>query len=231
MEEEGQPGGGDAIGSSPTEHAPASQLHTATTTALKTMAAIPRMVLHSRTTFAGLLAQSFHIQCSGSTPASVVFPLPLADFGLFASSGPKLSFRRWRTLVRKRMRHIIILALNFIHGGLDFQQLHLLGRRPNVAQKRAHDRLWALMTTCDSPEGGGLVPLSPGRSGVEFIARLQELEHFAHSTPLFEVGGYGGAAEDQEPQKVGSAPLNEENLPHRPYTSLNTQRLKLVGKG
>ena len=232
LEEEGAHRGGGSITADGLPFScPALQLHTATTTVLKALASLPRLILASRTPFASFLAQSFHIQRCGSVPASVVFPLPLADFGLFASSGPKLSQRRWRTLVRKRAMHVIIIALNYLHGGLSFSQLHLLGRRPNSVQQRAHQRLWALLTTCDSPGDQGHVPLSPGRSGAEFIARLHELEHFATSHRVFVEDAYGGGPKDFELQRVGAAASDEANLPVQPYSSLNSDRLRLVGQG
>lgn len=232
MEKEGAcRGGGSVAAHQPAQPSPAQLLHTSTTTVLKALASLPRLILASRTPFASFLAQSFHIHRCGITPASVVFPLPLADFGLFASSGPKLSKRRWRTLVRKRAMHVIIVALNYLHGGLSFSQLHLLGRRPNPVQQRAHQRLWALLTTCDSPGEGGAIPLSPGRSGAEFIARLQELEHFASSQQLLAEESYGGGPIDFELQKVGSAFPDESNLPVQPYSALNSDRLRLVGQG
>ena len=60
-------------------------LHTAFTSFHKVLAALPRWVLSTRTPFASLLAQSFF----GSAPASVVYPLPLADFRLFGRGIPK----------------------------------------------------------------------------------------------------------------------------------------------
>lgn len=47
------------------------------------VAALPRMVLKSRTRFSALLARSFHVTFNGESPCSTVFPLPLKDFGLF----------------------------------------------------------------------------------------------------------------------------------------------------
>ena len=81
------------------------------------LAAFPRWILRARSTFSWILARTFSLRCRGSTPASVVFPLPLMDFGLFQWSGPKLSRRRWASVVRKRLLHVIIVALNFLHNG------------------------------------------------------------------------------------------------------------------
>ena len=89
-------------------------LHTAFTSFHKVLAALPRWVLSTRTPPASFLAQSFF----GSAPASVVYPLPLADFRLFGMGIPKLCRKRWSILLKKRLRHIIIVALNYLHGGI-----------------------------------------------------------------------------------------------------------------
>ena len=216
------------------EHAdqqmPASALHKASMTVPRFLAALPRWILATRTQFASFLASTFFIQRWGSTPASVVFPLPFADFDIFASSGPKLSRRRWKCLLRKRARHIVIAALNFIHGGVTQKDVSLLGRCPNQMQRLVHKRLWALIATCDSPEIEEL-SMVPGRSGTEFIARLQELEEFIAKSGLLEASGYHEGSEDLELKKVGVAHLKEESLPVKPYRQLDSSRLKLVGQG
>eukprot|EP00435_Cladocopium_sp_Y103_P026094 s726_g6.t1 len=221
-------GGGGSLG---------SDLHAAFTTFPKVLSALPRWILATRTPFASFLAQTFHLQCCGQTPATVVYPLPLADFGLFCRGSPKLSRRRWLTLLKKRLRHVLIVALNYLHGGICHQDLHLLGRRPNKAQIGVHHRLWALLSTCDSPEQLSVVP---GRSGPEFIARLLELEHFAKSCDVFEGTGYGGgpynfeaAAEGSSShlRKVGETKAEDRHLPAEPYSNLNSDRLRLVGSG
>eukprot|EP00435_Cladocopium_sp_Y103_P043042 s6_g12.t1 len=186
--------------------------------------------LEEETFFSSLLARSFYIQCKGQSPASAVFPLPLLDFGLFKRSGPKLPVKKWRTLVRKRTLHILIVALNFLEGGFGWRQLPLLGRRPNTVQRRILHRLWALVAACDPP-GLAEIPLVPGRSGPEFIARLRQLEHFAKSSDLFEVKEYGGGPEDLERRHLGKTEPDPDPPPgEQPYTSLNASRLKLVGR-
>eukprot|EP00435_Cladocopium_sp_Y103_P046984 s552_g13.t1 len=127
------------------------------------------------------------------------------------------------------MRHIIIVALNFLHGGVTAQNLSLLGRRPNLVQQRVHDRLWALVATCDTP-GGEPFSAVPGRSGTEFIARLQELEHFAEHHPLLQTDHYAEGPLDFEPKKVGLCKPSAASMPFQPYSSLDSSRLKLVGR-
>lgn len=161
----------------------------------------------------------------------MVFPLPLMDFGLFQGSGPKLTGKKWKSLVMKRTMHVLIVALNFLEGNFGWNQLALLGRCPNAVQRKVHRRLWALVTTCDLP-GAGEFSMVPGRSGMEFIARLQQLENFAARHQLFDVKSYTGGPADFEKRKVGRASQEDiADYDYQPYSALNADRLKLVGKG
>ena len=183
------------------------------------------------------LSRSFHIRCGGSAPSTVVFPLPLADFGIFECRGPKLSKRRWRCLAKKRMLHLIIVAINFLHDGMTIRDLNLLGRRPNAVQRAMHKRLWSLMAMCDSP---GSFAVNPGRSGNELIARLKWLEEFAKTCPLVSFGSYGGGPEDldekgpekyQEVAAPAGATFEYGEGDLAPYRPLDAGRLKLTGRG
>ena len=191
------------------------------------------MDLSSRTPFAGFLAKTFHIHRCGSSPASVTFPLPLPQLGLFRGGGPKLSHRRWICLLRKRTLHLVVVALNFLHYGYSPSVLQQLGRRPNALQLQIYSRLWALIVTCDSP---GEFPISPGRSGPEFVSRLFELQRFAMSCPVLGSGSYNGREEDGG-DAVGSISRSHAFVPEgdpgafAPYRSLDPSRLKLTGSG
>ena len=129
------------------------------------------------------------------------------------------------------MVHVLIVALNYIEGSLNFENLSLLGRRPNSVQASIHKRLMALITACDQPEDPALT-MVPGRSGPEFIARLTQLEHFAKRCGHFDPQSYGGGPADLTKKKVGrTTPDDAVAAAVQPYTSLNADRLKLVGEG
>ena len=198
-------------------------------------ASFPRWILKTRSSFSWFLARTFSLRCWGVTPASVVFPLPLMDFGLFSGSGPKLSHRRWTTLARKRVLHVIIVALNFLYNDFKPFELRLLGRRPNALQARFHARLLALLATCDSPAD---VPIPAGRSGPEFIARLVELEQFVMASPAGTFDNYEDGFGDcsKHDGAVGWVERNKVEAPSSPspaapYHSLDASRLKLTGRG
>lgn len=200
-------------------------------------ACLPRWILATRTRFAAYLAKTFHLQCGDTVPSTVVFPLPLADLGVFKGGASSLSKRRYLTLVRKRLLHIIIVALNYLHDGFRGGDVALLGRRPNLIQKAIHRRLWSLLAACDTP---GEVPLSPGRSGKEFIARLHTLEEFAKTCPLVCEDLYDEGPQDHE-QRVGftfasgggvhDGSGEDQCQGLAVYRPLDVDRLKLTGQG
>lgn len=218
--EHGEPPGGDL-----------NNLHSAETSFLKVAASVPRWILKTRTKFSGLLARSFSLQCRGAASASIVFPLPLADFNLFSGGGPKRSLRKWSCLAKKRLLHVVIVALNYLEGCLDHHTIPQLGRRPNDIQKSVHARLRSLVAMCDSPSLG-TIPVLPGRSGPEFIARLTELEQFAKSHHFFSQDHYASGPSDFEKSApIGTAVVDPANLEVQPYTSLDASRLRLTGEG
>ena len=117
-----------------------------------------------------------------------------------------------------------LVALNYLHDGFRGGDLALLGRGPNNMQKAIHKRLWSLLAACDSP---GQFPLSPGRSGCEFIARFHLLEEFAKSCSEVSEDFYCDGPQDfekpvpiseQPPKKAaqqkGSDPREEQSSGH-----------------
>lgn len=162
---------------------------------------------------------------------SVVFPLPLPELGLFCGGIPKLSSKKWRSLIRKRLLHIVVVALNFLEGSLNMKNIHLLGRQPNSVQRKIHARLRLQLTTCDLSSREPL-PLIPGRSGSEFISSLFHLEGFAKKHDCFDSKHYTSGPVDFEKSAVGSISKDDaEDAARAMYTSLNAGRLTLVGTG
>lgn len=175
----------------------------------------------------------FHLPCFRG--------LPLTFYGLWTFHwyrGPKLPRRRFLTLFRKSLLHIVIAALDFLHDGFRESDLHLLGRRPNAIQKMIHVRLWSLIATCDSRVD---VPFTAGRSGPELFARLRELENFASPHELLSQDLYESGAADLETTKtVGNAgrisgegrrKAAEDTGGLAQYRPLDAGRLKLTGSG
>ena len=92
------------------------------------------------------------------------------------------------------------------------------------------------MIAGDRPE---VVPMPPGRSGFEFIARLIELEHFASSQAVFSTDMCPCATERSPQPSVQCGTISKEHafVPSdefsavHPYRSLKTDRLRLSGNG
>ena len=200
------------------------------------IACLPRWVLRSNSHFSRFLARTFHVQKSGSCPSSAVFPLPVPEHGVFDSQrSPKLNGLKWKKLAMKRALHVVVMALNFLYNNLRPPCVGLLGRRPNLVQRKIFSHLRTLIAACRQP---GCFPLPPGRSGFEFIARLVELERFASSHPEFVPDPYSRAEADEfqvSTTKVGEIGAEEKFrtsktfTPIRPYRKLDAGRLKLSG--
>ena len=179
------------------------------------------------------MASSFRSPASrwGAAPPSATFPLPLPFLGLFSGSGPRLSKVSWRRLRLRRVLHILVLALNFVHEGLRVIPSELLWRVPNAHQRKAYDRLMRHLVACDSRSER--FPLPPGRSGPESLARLLELEQYA--TCAFSDGaGSAGVLASAGPRDLGpqlGLGLGTSRPELHPYRSLDTSRLKLTGRG
>ena len=196
-------------------------------------ASLPRWVLRCRSGFSSFLARSFKALPSDLGPSSAVFPIPLPCFGLFSGSGPKLSVARWWTLCRKRLIHVLVIGLNYVHFGFRPIEISELGRQPSVVHRAIYSRLAAAVTACDTP---GKFPLPPGRAGPEFIARLFDLEAFAKTNGFCAPNQYAEGVEGDR-QVVGKiskehqTAVTEKYSPLRPYRSLEAERLKLSGSG
>ena len=112
---------------------------------LQFLASLPRWVLRSRTRLGSFLSKPFHVKRTGSCPSSAIFPLPAPRLGLFEPQGsPSTSATQWKKLCLQRALHVVVMALNFVHNGLRFPDLDLLGRCPNALQLSVFRRLRAL---------------------------------------------------------------------------------------
>lgn len=201
------------------------------------LAALPRWIIRSRTPFGAFLAKTFHIRRTGSCPSSAVFPIPVPKIGVFnRQDGPKLSARRWHRLCRHRALHVIVMMLNYLHSGLQPVSMVLLGRSPTATHLAIYGRLRALITASERPDK---VPLPPGRSGPEFLARLIELERFVEDHACFNADPYVGAEEAPVDVPKEAGRVRDEHRfrssaafsPIHPYRSLQPTRLKLSGDG
>ena len=196
------------------------------------IASFLRLTLKSRTRFAAFLARTFFLTFSGFEPCTTVFPLPLPEFGLFEKQRcPRLGVKKWSSLCRKRLLHVLVVFLNYQYNGLKPVLLSELRRSPSLAQLKVFQHLRGLIAVSDR---AGDHPIPPGRSGPEFVARLIELSTYVNENKIFDPGSYYESV-GFDVEKVGMihqrfSPSTEFS-PVLPYRSLDASRLKLSGTG
>ena len=208
----------------------AAQLRT-TIKASDWVASLPRWIAKSRTCFGAFLCSTMKpFSRSGTCPPSATFPLPLPYEDVFSGSGPHLPRDRWRRLRRRRLVHVLVVALNFLHGGHAWTPVSLLRRQPNGHQRLVYTRLERFAVACDGRQGEFALP--PGRSGPDLLARILELEAFAASACWQDSHGYLKLP-SQQPHgfTVPHSACNEELPELSPYRPLDTSRLRLTGQG
>ena len=190
------------------------------------MACLPRWILKSRTKFAFCLSRCFAAMHRSQESITALFPLPLESLDSFVGSGPKLSFRRWFGLCKRRTVNVWILVLNFMYLGR-WPSVDELRRCPNVLQQKTFERLRTLIDVCGDAQA--LSSMCPGRSGPELGATLWQLEVFCSICPDLKEGYLEADRVKFQDDKTLLPPDQYPGL--QPYKSLDASRLKLVGEG
>ena len=135
-----------------------------------------------------------------------------------------LSLHRRRRLHLKRVLHVIVMALNYWHGGLgNFPNESLLKRCPSKVHRTIYHKITGILVA-DGPGTERFEVLKCGRRFPQLDARLGELSDCL--TKLGVAGPYGFMYQGH------TVPLDNEKLPElTPYRSLNAEQLKLTGDG
>ena len=147
-------------------------------------AALPRLILATRTSFSRFLASTFPLRPGSVTGhPTALFPLPIPKPGCFdAGKDPEatprsLSLRR--RLLLDRVLHVVVMGLNFLHSNFRHVPAHVLQRLPSPCQLQVFDRLRVLLRACSRSAGSAdCAPLCFGRRGVHLVARLSELTSY-----------------------------------------------------
>eukprot|EP00435_Cladocopium_sp_Y103_P020515 s2882_g5.t1 len=184
-------------------------------------------VLQSRTDFAWHLRRSFFVSVRQRTQlCTTVFPLPLPESSSWCwGSYAGLSKRRLSKLVRARLLHVLVFALDFMYLGR-YPTVEELARRPFAPQCDVFTRLRSLVAVCGS--SGEPFPLAPGRSGPELGAALMQLEKLVSNDPVFQGGYMNGPVGFREDPAL----FPRDDFPQlSPYRMLDASRLRLVGCG
>ena len=220
--------GGDGGAVSSVHNEPVLNHIDSTLTFLKWAICLPRWVLATRNDYAWHLARSFSVEWHGPTMRSTVFPLPVPFPKCFGGSGPQLSRSRMKVVALKRLVHLIVVALNYMHLGR-FATLQELGRFPNGHQLACFRRLYNYVAVCGYRSEP--LPVVPGRAGAELISCMDTLERYLVEHGDF-AGGYGGERrtpfvprrEDEDEKAVSYPQL-------KPYRALDPDRLRISGRG
>ena len=207
----------------------AAKSFSTTTTFGDWAAALPRWLLRSHTPFSAYLARTFQQPASrcGSAPATATFPLPCPRLGLFGKGSQTLPRAQKQRLYLRRVVHIVVAALNFVHDGGRWAPWHLFWREPNATQLACFKRIRAFVVACFSRKEE--FPLPPGRSGPDLVARLLELEAFAGA--FVELGSSSAADLLANVGSVPGVPPSADLPQLQPYRSLDVSRLRLHGTG
>ncbi|CAE7243857.1 mok12 [Symbiodinium necroappetens] len=174
----------------------------------------------ARTPFSAFLSRTLHLCRRGvCAPAHVLFPLPLPHPAIFQSC-LALSSRRRAVVAERRLLHVLVMALNFLHQ----DPLELLQRPPNEPQARCLSYLGALVRTHGS-EQEGVTPSIAGRRIHVLQARLGEL-----SRRLSDLGPVGDIYSWVPPADPVVLP---DTLPEdqQPYQPAQAERLQISGRG
>ena len=131
------------------------------------MSLVPR-ILRTRAPFAAALLPTLHISWSKPASAHALFPLPVPFPGIFKQV-PGASGRVRGVVARRRVVHVIVVALNYLHAGRAPTPAHLLRRRPNSAQHQAFLQIESFVQAC------GDVSFNAGRRSRELNACLSRL--------------------------------------------------------
>ena len=181
-------------------------------------------ILRTRSPFAAFLLSTLHLPPSSQTSTSPLFPLPIPEEGIFRRMPEHCSLRQRRRCHLKRVLRVMVMALNYWHGGLGtFPNKQLLQRCPSKVHRTIYHKLMGILVA-DGSGTSSFEVLKSGRRFPQLSARLGELSDCL--TKLGVAGPYSFMF-------IGhSVPLDNDKLPeHTPYRNLDASRLKLSGDG
>ena len=186
---------------------------------------IVRYLKGSGTPFAHFVFRAFHC-CRGDrhdAPPDALFPIPLPMDGAWDRIPGGLSKDRRLRLAYRRMVHLCVIALNFLHHRAPFSTLPTMRRCPDVKHVQVYARIMALCRACGPTEEVSI--LGCGRKSHQLSARFDELLQALQRLGLEQRWIYGG---DHVGQHVPAKNDIDELVPYRP---LCASRLKLTGQG
>ena len=180
-----------------------------------------RRILASRTSFSYYLSKTITL-CRGSRsgPSTALFPIPVPVMGLWEVGLKKMNSASRKLQAQRKLLHLAVVALNFLHGRSPLSSFGLLQRRPAQHHVEVFARLMACVLSNE------VTIARCGRKSFQFGAGLKELYQVLREEGLGERSKYHQLSSD-----VPVALHNDEAEELRPYRPLEAARLKITGKG
>ena len=192
------------------------------------LVAWPRIVLRNvfktRTPFS-LFVRKAICHCKGvdaDPPSSALFPIPLPHDDVWNVAPSNCNKPGRLRLAYRKMLHLCILGLNYVHFESPLGIVHLLGRCPNKLHLAVYERVLAFIKA--GGPSSDISISSCGRKSHQLDARIKELEKVLQSLNLAGRAHYGADVSKKEVKPDNS----KDEL--RPYRELDASRLKLSGR-
>ena len=184
-----------------------------------------RRILSSRTSFSLYLLRSFTLCRERShSLATALFPIPSPFLGLWDCGLKKMNAAARRLAAKRKLLHVAVMALNFMHDRAPLNSLGLLQRRPAGHHVAVYERLMTIIKASVLSEVATIAKC--GRKSHQLDARIHELYKVLVEEGLTEKSKYH--------QLSSKAPVdlcNDKAEELRPYRPLNASRLKITGQG
>ena len=183
-----------------------------------------RRMLAAKTPFSYFLLKTIS-NCRGGrfAASTALFPIPVPFDEIWSRAPQRISKEKRIMVARRKLVHIAVMALNYLHSTAPLACLDLLWRRPNPHHLRVYKRLGALVKACDHVEMVSIHGV--GRKHAKLGARLDEVLGILQRWGQGLRTGYDGGLEGID------VPLENNTDELVPYRDLDASRLKLSGRG
>ena len=196
---------------------------------LKWAAALPRLLLATRTSFARFLRSTFAVAShhGDALPDTALFPLPVPVPGLFQRCDPKSPDGDPKAALHARLLNrvvrIVVMALNFLHADCRPIPVAALRRPPSSTQSKVLGRVRRMLEA--SSRFVDKFVVASGRRSAHLLARQEELRSFLEHCGL-PATLYPGCPDAGSfvPHRGGPPEL-------KPYRDADASRLAITGQG
>ena len=183
-----------------------------------------RRMLAAKTPFSYFLIKTIS-NCRGrrSAASTALFPIPVPFDEIWLRAPQRISREKRIMVARRKLVHIAVMALNYMHSSAPLACLDLLWRRPNSHHLKVYERLGAFVKACDHVETVSIHGV--GRKHAKLGARCDEVLGILQRWGQGLRTGYDAGLDGI------TVPLENNSDELVPYRDLNASRLKLSGRG